>query len=140
VALARYTIVDDVGRALNPLICEGQLHGGLAQGIGQALAEHVVYDRASGQLLSSTFAEYGMPRGDDLPSFTVALAEIPCTTNPLGVKGLGEVGSVGAPPAVIHAILDALRPLGVEAIDMPAIPARIREAVHRARAEGRSRS
>ncbi|HEY7366719.1 MAG TPA: xanthine dehydrogenase family protein molybdopterin-binding subunit [Methylomirabilota bacterium] len=139
-ALARYTIVDDVGRALNPLICEGQLHGGLAQGIGQALAEHVVYDRASGQLLSSTFAEYGMPRGDDLPSFTVALAEIPCTTNPLGVKGLGEVGSVGAPPAVIHAILDALRPLGVEAIDMPAIPARIREAVHRARAEGRSRS
>jgi carbon-monoxide dehydrogenase large subunit len=132
VTLARYTIVDDVGRALNPLICEGQLHGGLAQGIGQALAEHVVYDRESGQLLSSTFAEYCMPRGDELPAFTVALAEIPCTTNPLGVKGLGEVGSVGAPPAVIHAILDALRPLGVDAIDMPATPHRIFEAVRRA--------
>jgi carbon-monoxide dehydrogenase large subunit len=134
VTLDRYTIVDDVGRALNPLICEGQLHGGLAQGIGQALFEHVVYDRASGQILTGTFADYCMPRGDDLPAFTVALAEIPCRTNPLGVKGLGEVGSVGAPPTVIQAILDALRPLGVDAIDMPATPGRIRELVRRAQA------
>jgi carbon-monoxide dehydrogenase large subunit len=134
VRLERYTIVDDVGRALNPLICEGQLHGGLAQGIGQALFERVVYDRPSGQNLSATFAEYCMPRGDDLPAFTVALAEIPCTTNPLGVKGLGEVGSVGAPPAVIVAILDALRPLGVESIDMPATSGRVREAIGRAQA------
>ena len=136
VAIDRYTIVDDVGRALNPLICEGQLHGGLAQGIGQALFEHVAYDRASGQMLSGTFADYCMPRGDDLPAFTVALAEIPCTTNPLGVKGLGEVGSVGAPPAVIHAILDALRPLGVDHIDMPATPVRIHETLRRTPSRG----
>jgi aerobic carbon-monoxide dehydrogenase large subunit len=132
VAVDRYTIVDDVGRALNPLICEGQLHGGLAQGIGQALFEHVVYDRASGQLLSGTFTDYCMPRGDDLPAFSVALAEVPCRTNPLGVKGLGEVGSVGAPPTVIHAILDALRPLGVDHLDMPATSSRIRLALERA--------
>ena len=136
VTIDRYTIVDDVGRALNPLICEGQLHGGLAQGIGQALFEHVAYDRTSGQMLSGTFADYCMPRGDDLPAFTVALAEIPCTTNPLGVKGLGEVGSVGAPPTVIHAILDALRPLGVDHVDMPATPARIHETLRRTQSRG----
>jgi carbon-monoxide dehydrogenase large subunit len=134
VTVDRYTIVDDVGRALNPLICEGQLHGGLAQGIGQAILEEVAYDRQSGQLLSGTFAEYAMPRADDLPAFTVALAEVPCRTNPLGVKGIGEVGSVGAPPTVMNAIVDALRPLGVEHVDMPATPARIRDAVQRARA------
>ena len=133
VTLDRYTIVDDVGRALNPLICEGQLHGGLAQGIGQALFEHVAYDGASGQLLSGTLTDYCLPRGDDIPAFSVALAEIPCRTNPLGVKGLGEVGSVGAPPTVIHAILDALRPLGVDHLDMPATPSRILEALRRAR-------
>jgi carbon-monoxide dehydrogenase large subunit len=128
VRIDRYTIVDDVGRALNPMICEGQLHGGLAQGLGQARFEHVVYDRASGQLLSGTFTDYCMPRSDDLPPFTVALAEIPCTTNPLGVKGLGEVGSVGAPPALIHAVLDALRAGGVDHLDMPATPARVWES------------
>jgi carbon-monoxide dehydrogenase large subunit len=136
VTLDRYAIVDDVGRALNPLICAGQLHGGLAQGIGQAVFEHVVYDRGSGQILSGTFGDYCMPRGDDLPAFAVALAEIPCRTNPLGVKGLGEVGSVGAPPTVIHAILDALRPLGVDHLDMPATPARIHDALRRGRAHG----
>jgi len=140
VAIDRYTIVDDVGRALNPMICEGQLHGGLAQGIGQALWEHVVYDRQSGQLLSGTFGDYCMPRADDLSPFTVALEEVPCTTNPLGVKGLGEVGSVGAPPAVVNAILDALRPLGVDHLDMPATPARIRERVQQARPAAASRA
>jgi carbon-monoxide dehydrogenase large subunit len=134
VGVERYVIVDDVGRALNPLICEGQLHGGLAQGIGQAVLEHVVYERESGQLLSSTFADYAMPRADDLPAFTVALDEVPCRTNPLGVKGIGEVGAVGAPPTVINAVLDALRPLGVDALDMPATPARVRDAIRRARA------
>ena len=132
VTLDRYTIVDDVGRALNPLICEGQLHGGLAQGIGQALWEQVAYDRESGQLLSGSFGEYCMPRADDLSAFTVALEEIPCATNPLGVKGIGEVGAVGAPPVVMNAVLDALRPLGVAHLDMPATPARVREAVERA--------
>lgn len=132
VTLERYTIVDDVGRVLNPLICEGQLHGGLAQGIGQALGEQVVYERATGQLVSGTLTEYWLPRADTLPPFAVALAEIPCKTNPLGVKGLGEVGSVGAPPTVVSAILDALGPLGVDHIDMPATPARVRECVQRA--------
>ena len=130
--------MDDVGRAINPLICEGQLHGGLAQGIGQALFEHVAYDRESGQLLSGSFADYCMPRADDLPGFTVALAEIPCRTNPLGVKGVGEVGSVGAPPTVVSAILDALRPLGVDHVDMPATPARSWASVHRAGSPGAS--
>jgi carbon-monoxide dehydrogenase large subunit len=133
VTVDRYTIVDDVGRVLNPLICEGQLHGGLAQGIGQVVCEQVAYDRESGQLLSSTFTEYCMPRADDIPPFTVGLVEVPCRTNPLGVKGLGEVGAVGAPPAVVHAVLDALRPLGVDHIDMPLTPARVLEAIRRAR-------
>ena len=133
VAIDRYVVVDDVGRVINPLICEGQIQGGLAQGIGQALLEHVVYDRESGQLLSGTFAEYSMPRSDDLPPFTLDFHEVPCTTNPLGVKGVGEAGSVGAPPTVINAILDALRPLGVDHIDMPATPARIWERLQDAR-------
>ncbi len=140
VAIDRYTVVDDVGRVINPLICEGQIHGGLAQGIGQALFEHVVYDRESGQLLSGSFTDYCMPRADDLPGFTVAFNEIPCKTNPLGVKGSGEVGPVGAPPVVINAILDALRPLGVTHIDMPATPCRVRESVHHARSAGASRT
>ncbi len=128
----RYVVVDDVGRVINPLICEGQIQGGLAQGIGQALFEHVVYDRESGQLMSSTFADYCMPRSDHLPPFTTDFHDVPCRTNPLGVKGVGEAGSVGAPPTVINAILDALRPLGVDHIDMPATPARIWESVQRA--------
>src|SRR5437773_2468287 len=127
VAIDRYIVVDDVGRVINPLICEGQIQGGLAQGIGQALFEHVAYDRESGQLLSGTFAEYCMPRADDLPRFDLDFHEVPCRTNPLGVKGVGEAGSVGAPPTVINAILDALRPLGVDHLDMPATPAQIWE-------------
>ncbi len=132
VAVDRYVVVDDVGRVINPLICEGQIQGGLAQGIGQALLEHVAYDRASGQLLSSTFTEYCMPRADDLPGFDLDFHEVLCTTNPIGVKGVGEAGAVGAPPAVISAILDALRPLGVDHIDMPATPARVWESLQRA--------
>jgi aerobic carbon-monoxide dehydrogenase large subunit len=132
VAVDRYAVVDDVGRVINPLICEGQVQGGLAQGIGQALFESVAYDRESGQLLSGTFTEYCMPRPDDLPPFVLDFHEVPCTTNPLGVKGVGEAGSVGAPPAVINAILDALRPLGVDHIDMPATPAIVWESLRRA--------
>ena len=128
VSLARYTVVDDVGVALNPMICEGQVHGGLAQGIGQAMLEHMVYDPASGQLLSGSFQDYCMPRADDLPAIDVGFANVPATTNPLGVKGVGESGTVGAPPTIINALLDALRPLGVHHIDMPATPARVRAA------------
>ena len=140
VEVDRYTVVDDVGRMINPLICEGQIQGGVAQGIGQALLEEVVYDRESGQLLSGSFMDYCMPRADDLPGFTVAFEEVPSKTNPLGIKGLGEVGSVGAPPVVINAILDALKPLGVAHIDMPAMPSRVWEAVRRPRSAGASRA
>jgi carbon-monoxide dehydrogenase large subunit len=107
-----YVAVDDVGRVINPLIVDGQIHGGLAQGIGQALLEQVAYD-SSGQILTGSFTDYAIPRADDLPSFEVGLNEVPAKTNPLGVKGTGEAGCVGAPPAVINAVLDALRPLAV---------------------------
>jgi carbon-monoxide dehydrogenase large subunit len=122
VRIVGYTVVDDFGRAMNPLLLEGQVHGGSVQGIGQALLEHAVYDPASGQLLSGSFMDYAMPRAGDMPSFHCGFHGVPCTTNPLGVKGAGEAGAVGAPPAVINAIADAL---GVSHIDMPATPERI---------------
>ncbi len=131
VAIDRYAVVDDVGVTINPLICEGQIHGALAQGIGQALFENVVYDRESGQMLSASFMDYAMPRATDFPDYALEFVEVPCKTNPLGVKGVGEAGCVGAPPAVIGAILDALRPLGVEHIDMPATPHRVWQAIQR---------
>jgi len=130
VFIDRYSVVDDVGVTINPLICEGQIHGALAQGIGQALYENVAFDRESGQMLSASFMDYAMPRATDFPDYALEFVEIPCTTNPLGVKGVGEAGCVGAPPAVIGAILDALAPLGVEHIDMPATPHRIWQAIH----------
>ncbi len=132
VAIDRYAVVDDVGRIINPLICEGQIQGGLAQGIGQALLEVVTYDGESGQLVSGSFSDYAMPRADDLPGFDLEFIEVPCTTNPIGVKGAGEAGSVGAPPTVMIAIIDALRPLGVEHVDMPATPRRVWEAIRAA--------
>jgi len=134
VAIDRYTVVDDVGVVINPLICEGQVQGGLAQGIGQALLEQVIYDPESGQLLTGTFSDYGMPRSDDIPATEMEFENVPCKTNPLGVKSIGEAGSVGAPPTVINAVLDALRPLGVKHIDMPASPHRVWKAVHAAQA------
>jgi aerobic carbon-monoxide dehydrogenase large subunit len=132
VTIDRYAVVDDVGRVINPLVCEGQVQGGLAQGIGQALLEAVAYDAESGQLLSGSFNDYAMPRADDLPAFDLDFIEVPCQTNPIGVKGVGEAGSVGAPPTVMSAILDALRPLGVEHVDMPATPRRVWEAIQAA--------
>jgi aerobic carbon-monoxide dehydrogenase large subunit len=134
VAVDRYFAVDDVGVAINPLICEGQVHGGLAQGIGQALLEHALYDRQSGQLVSGTFMDYAMPRADNFPEFSTELEEIPAKTNPLGVKGIGEAGCVASPPAVINAVLDALKSLGVDHIDMPATPAKVWETLQRAQA------
>ncbi|OGT82118.1 MAG: hypothetical protein A3H91_17290 [Gammaproteobacteria bacterium RIFCSPLOWO2_02_FULL_61_13] len=125
VAIERYTVVDDLGRVVNPMICAGQIHGGLAQGIGQALMEKVVYERDTGQLLSGSFSDYAMPRADDMPSFTVDYVEVPCRTNPLGIKGVGEAGAVATPPAIVGAILDALQPLGVKHIDMPTTPDRV---------------
>ena len=137
VTVDRYFVVDDLGRVLNPLIVRGQIHGGVVQGLGQALLEHQIYDRSSGQLLSGSFMDYSMPRADTMPEIATTLEEVPCRTNPLGVKGIGESGTIGAPPTVINAILDALHPLGVAHIDMPATPARVWEAIREARAATR---
>jgi len=133
VAVVRYAAVDDLGRTINPMIVEGQVHGALAQGIGQALFEHLVYDRESGQLVSGSFMDYAMPRAADFPPFEVDHHDVPATTNPLGVKGIGEAGTTGAPPAVMNAILDALRPLGVKHLDMPATPPRVWRAIEGAK-------
>jgi carbon-monoxide dehydrogenase large subunit len=130
VAILSYFTVDDVGRVINPMIVEGQIHGGLAQGIGQALLERTVY--AGGQLLSATFMDYALPRATDLPAFATQTDESqPCTHNPLGVKGCGESGAIGAPAAVVSALLDALAPLGVTDIEMPATPHRVWQAIMR---------
>jgi len=129
----RFTAVDDFGTIINPMIVEGQVHGGIAQGIGQALMENCVYDRQTGQLLTGSFMDYTMPRADDLPNFTLGYHSTPCTTNPLGTKGCGEAGAIGSPPAVINAVLDALAPLGVKDFDMPATPLRVWEAIQSAR-------
>jgi carbon-monoxide dehydrogenase large subunit len=125
ITIDRHCVVDDCGRPINPMICEGQIQGGIAQGIGQALMENVVYDRASGQLLSGTYMDYGMPRADDMGNLATHFSNVPCTTNPLGIKGVGESGTIGAPPAVMNAVVDALRKVGVDHIDMPATPARV---------------
>jgi carbon-monoxide dehydrogenase large subunit len=132
VEIVAMTAVDDFGNIINPMIVEGQVHGGLAQGIGQALMENCVYDRESGQLLSGSFMDYAMPRAVDLPSFKVDHRVTPCTHNPLGAKGCGEAGAIGSPPAVINAVIDALAPLGVTHIDMPASPERVWRAIQSA--------
>jgi carbon-monoxide dehydrogenase large subunit len=131
VTLVRYASVGDVGKVINSLLCEGQIHGGVAQGVGQALMESIAFDR-DGQLVTGSFQDYAMPRAEDFPDLVSRLTEVPATTNPLGVKGAGEAGATGAPPAVITAILDALRPLGIEHIDMPATPLRVWQAIHAA--------
>jgi carbon-monoxide dehydrogenase large subunit len=133
VRIDRFSASDDFGNVINPMIVEGQVHGGLAQGIGQALLEGCRYSE-DGQLLSGSFIDYALPRADDLPHFNVELARgTPCTHNPLGVKGCGEAGAIGSPPAVINAILDALTPLGVTDLDMPATPYRVWEAIRSAK-------
>ena len=127
--IVRYAAVDDVGTVINPLLMIGQLHGGIVQGLGQAMLENVVWDRNSGQLVSGSFMDYTMPRADDLPSFEMEINEVPTPTNPMGVKGAGEAGCVGALPAVMNAIVDALRPLGVTTLDMPATTERVWRAM-----------
>ncbi|HYB08938.1 MAG TPA: xanthine dehydrogenase family protein molybdopterin-binding subunit [Alphaproteobacteria bacterium] len=128
--VVRYTIVDDFGVILNPLMLEGQIHGGVAQGIGQALLEHTVYDEASGQLLAGSFMDYNMPRADNIPMIDFLTKNIPTTANPLGVKGAGEAGAIGAPPAVINAVVDALAEFGVRHVDMPATAERLWALIH----------
>ncbi len=125
VALHRYTAVDDFGTLINPMLTLGQVQGGVAQGIGQAMLEHTFYDPQSGQMLSGSFMDYALPRADDLPDFDITLTGVPTTANPLGVKGSGQAGAMAAPQAIICAVLDALAPLGVTHIDMPATPERV---------------
>lgn len=128
--ILRYTIEDDVGKVINPLLLEGQIMGGVAQGLGQACGENAIYDRDSGQLLSATFMDYPMPRADWIPDIDFAYQEILSPRNPLGVKGAGEAGTVGAAPAYINALLDALSARGVAHIDMPATPLKVWQALH----------
>jgi carbon-monoxide dehydrogenase large subunit len=128
VRVVRYTVVDDVGRMINPLLVKGQIHGGAVQGLGQGLAEVLAYDEA-GQVLAGSFMDYAMPRADDVPSFDVDAHEVPTRVNPLGAKGVGEAGTVGALPALLNAVNDALAPLGVRHLDMPVSSERVWQAI-----------
>jgi carbon-monoxide dehydrogenase large subunit len=122
VRIDRFAACDDFGNVINPMIVEGQVHGGIAQGIGQALLEHGIYNE-DGQLVTGTFMDYALPRADDLPKFAVETAKgTPCTHNPLGVKGCGEAGAIGSPAAVVNAITDALSQFGIKDVPMPATP------------------
>ena len=126
--IVKFTAVDDFGQILNPLIVAGQVHGGIVQGLGQAMGELAKYDE-NGQLMTGSFMDYWMPRADDMPSFDISWNEIPSRSNALGVKGAGEAGTVGAPAAFINAVIDALKPYGVEAIDMPVTPLKLWEII-----------
>jgi carbon-monoxide dehydrogenase large subunit len=137
IELINYVAVDDCGVVLNPLIVHGQVYGGVAQGIGQALTENVVYD-ASGQLLTGSYMDYGMPRAEHLPHVKALFNTVPCKTNELGVKGAGEAGACGAPAALVSAVVDALRPVGVRHIDMPLSPERVWRAIAEARSDART--
>jgi len=130
--LLRHTVVDDVGRMVNPMLVKGQIHGGVVQGLGQGLFEELVYDPATGQLLTGSFMDYAMPRADDVPLFDVDSHEVPTAVNPLGAKGVGEAGTVGALPALLNAVNDALAPLGVRHLDMPVTPERVWRAIREA--------
>jgi carbon-monoxide dehydrogenase large subunit len=133
VEVLRYTAVDDCGRVINPMLLDGQLHGGIAQGIGQAVGEHAIYDKTSGQLLTGTFMDYEMPRADGMPEIRLVDRSIPSPGNPLGVKGAGEAGTTGAVPAVANAVIDALRPLGINTLDFPYTPDRVWRAIRAAK-------
>ena len=129
----RYTVCDDFGVVVNPMVVHGQVHGGLAQGIGQALLENAAYDADSGQLISGSFLDYAMPRADDLPTFDVSELDLVSMSNPLGAKGAGEAGTIGAPITVMNAIFDALKPIGVTELSMPATPSKIWSAIQAAK-------
>jgi carbon-monoxide dehydrogenase large subunit len=131
VTVVRYVAVDDCGPAINPMLIDGQVHGGITHAIGQALYEQVVYDE-EGQLVTGTFVDYALPTAAEVPSFETARTETPSPTNSLGVKGIGEAGTIAATPAVAAAVLDALRPLGVDSLDMPHTPVRVYEAIQAA--------
>jgi carbon-monoxide dehydrogenase large subunit len=133
VEVLRYVGVDDCGRVMNHVLLEGQLHGGIMQGIGQALIEHCVYERSSGQLLTGSFMDYAMPRAHMLGEVRLFDKSVPAPGNPLGVKGVGEAGTVGAIPTIANAVIDALQPLGIRHLDFPCSPARVWTAIAKAR-------
>ena len=133
VDILRYTAVDDCGRVINPMLLDGQLHGGIAQGIGQAMGEHAIYDTESGQLLTGTFMDYEMPRADGMPDMRLHDRSIPSPGNPLGAKGAGEAGTTGAVPTVANAVIDALRHLGINTLDFPYTPDRVWHAIREAK-------
>jgi carbon-monoxide dehydrogenase large subunit len=124
VAVRKYVAVDDCGKVINPLLVEGQLHGGIVQGLGQALYEGVVYDD-NGQLRNGSLMEYAVPKAADLPRLQLSRTETPTPVNPLGIKGVGEAGTIGSTPAVVNAVIDALAPFGVSHVDMPLTPQKI---------------
>jgi aerobic carbon-monoxide dehydrogenase large subunit len=132
VAITRYACVDDVGRCINPLIVHGQTHGAIAQGVGQAMWEQIFLDAGSGQPLTGSLVDYGMPRADTLPAFRTEIAEVLSPTNPLGIKAGGEGGTTAAPVVVVSAVLDALRELGVRDLTMPLTPDKVWEAIRQA--------
>ena len=138
--IARYTVVDDVGTVLNSMLLHGQIHGGVAQGVGQALMEQVVYEPDSGQLLTASFMEYAMPRADTFCDMAIESHPVPTALNPIGAKGAGEAGTVGALPAVINAVMDAIAPLGVRELDMPASSDRVWRAIRDAQPDPRARA
>jgi carbon-monoxide dehydrogenase large subunit len=131
--IVRYSAVEELGKVLNPLIVAGQIHGGVVQGVGQALGEVIIHDQESGQMLTASFMDYQMPRAADFPDFRLATREVPTKVNPIGAKGVGEAGTVGAMAAAMNAINDALAPLGIHHFDMPATPGRVWEAINKAR-------
>jgi aerobic carbon-monoxide dehydrogenase large subunit len=133
VTILRYTAIDDVGRAVNPLILHGQTHGGVTQGIGQALCELCYYEPESGQPLATSFMDYAMPRASNTPEFTVGISEVPAPSNRLGVRAGGEGGTTGAPATVANAVMDALSPLGISHLDMPLTSERIWRAIQDAK-------
>jgi len=124
VKILRYIAVDDCGRVINPMLVDGQVHGGIAQGLGQALYEEVVYDE-NGQLLTGSLMDYAVPKATQLPRFETHRTETPSPVNPLGVKGVGEAGTIGSTPALVNAVVDALRPFGVKHVDMPVRPEKV---------------
>jgi carbon-monoxide dehydrogenase large subunit len=140
VEILDYVAVDDAGTILNPLLATGQIHGGVAQGIGEALFEEACYDPDSGQLLTGSLLDYAVPRADSLPAIRSQFQQTPSPVNPLGVKGIGESGAIGAPPTIVHAVLDALSPLGITHLDMPLTPQKVWAAIRDAIAADRPAS
>ncbi len=132
IEVVNFTAIDDFGTIINPMIVEGQVHGGIAQGLGQALLENAVYDKDNGQLVSGSYMDYAMPRADDMPSFKLGYKVTPCPHNPLGSKGCGEAGAIASPAAVMNAVNNALEPFGVKHVQMPATPLNVWQAIQAA--------